>query len=561
MKERYIELMEKALSAYTDEHIQRYFDDVRRDGLTEHGFPRLTADIGILIAHGRRHDLLPRFIEMMDFCCDQIPRVKAANDFSVREIICALWEVEESTAVPKDMKEMTERWRASLASIEPTQCYNEFATSPTDGVRNWALFSAVSEYFRQKAGLCDSSDFIELQLLQQLQWFDEKGMYQDKKADAYHQPIMYDLVPRGLFALLLDQGYRGEQYSVIDEILKKAALLTLDTQSPNGEMAYGGRSNQFVHNEAWMIAVYEYEAKRYAREGNTALAARFKAASVRALAVSEKWLSKDPILHIKNRFPTETKYGCERYAYFDKYMITVVSNLYAAYLICDDSIPFEETEDQEGCVASTSEHFHKLFVKGGGYGLEFDLNADPEYDANGLGRIQRQGAPSAICLACPCPSKPRYTVDIAPVAMSLCSATYEQSEWTFGAQSDTKYELVDSAAKNNSASAELVCRFDNGKSVREGYKVSKKGVSVKLRGKGKLGFALPAFCFDGETSPDIVVKKHSLSISYDGWTCRYTTRGIIIDTQKTAANRNGHYKVFLATGKNALGVKIEITQK
>ena len=90
MKEKYIELMEKALSAYSDEHILRYFNDVKEKGLTEHGFPRLTANIGILIAHGRRRDLLPLFLEMMDFCCEQIPRCKAANDFSVREIVCCI---------------------------------------------------------------------------------------------------------------------------------------------------------------------------------------------------------------------------------------------------------------------------------------------------------------------------------------------------------------------------------------------------------------------------------------------------------------------------------------
>lgn len=39
MKEKYIELMEKALSAYTDEHIQRYFNDVKTNGLTEPRFP------------------------------------------------------------------------------------------------------------------------------------------------------------------------------------------------------------------------------------------------------------------------------------------------------------------------------------------------------------------------------------------------------------------------------------------------------------------------------------------------------------------------------------------
>ena len=72
MKERYIALMEKALSAYTDEHILRYFNDVKTNGLKEHGFPRLTANIGILIAHGKRTYLLPTFIEMMSVCCKML---------------------------------------------------------------------------------------------------------------------------------------------------------------------------------------------------------------------------------------------------------------------------------------------------------------------------------------------------------------------------------------------------------------------------------------------------------------------------------------------------------
>ena len=112
MKEKYIELMEKALSAYSDEHILRYFNDVKEKGLTEHGFPRLTANIGILIAYGRRWDLLPIFLEMMEFCCKTIPHVKAANDFSVREIVCCLLEIEQSRTVSK---EETERWRGYLA--------------------------------------------------------------------------------------------------------------------------------------------------------------------------------------------------------------------------------------------------------------------------------------------------------------------------------------------------------------------------------------------------------------------------------------------------------------
>ena len=227
MKEKYIELMEKALSAYSDEHILRYFNDVKEKGLTEHGFPRLTANIGILIAHGRRRDLLPLFLEMMDFCCEQIPRCKAANDFSVREIVCCIWELE---AVPETVSaERISRWRALLATIEPENCYNSYAQSLNGTTRNWAIFMTVSELFRERAGLRgDATDFIDTHLSHQMMWFDENGMYEDNKyADGCHQPIMYDYVARGLCCLLLHFGYEGKYREEIDGYLKNAALMSL----------------------------------------------------------------------------------------------------------------------------------------------------------------------------------------------------------------------------------------------------------------------------------------------------------------------------------------------
>ena len=70
MRRVYIDLMEKILSAYTDEHISRYFNEVKISGLTEHGFPRLASNLGVLICHGRHKDLLPLFIDLMDLCCE-----------------------------------------------------------------------------------------------------------------------------------------------------------------------------------------------------------------------------------------------------------------------------------------------------------------------------------------------------------------------------------------------------------------------------------------------------------------------------------------------------------
>ena len=559
MKEIYLNLMEKTLSAYSNEHILRYFDEVRKNGLTEHGFPRLTANIGILIAHGRRQDLIPLFVEMMTFCCKTIPRVKAANDFSVREIVSCLVEIEDSGILPKDV---THGWRTCLAAIEPTRCYTVFATSPADKVRNWALFTAVSEYFRMAEGMGGSMDFIELQLEQQLQWLDGNGMYRDHADGERWQPIVYDLVPRGLFSILLSRGYRGKFYQPIDQALKKAGMLTLHMQSPNGEVAYGGRSNQFLHNEPWMIAVFEYEAQRYTREGNGELAARFREAIGRALAVTREWLEREPIRHIKNRFPTETKFGCEKYAYFDKYMITVASNLWVAYLIGDGTTQELESEDTAPCVAETSRHFHKLFAKAGGYGLEFDLYADPHYDASGLGRVHRRGAPSTICLSCPCPSEADYRVDVDTCgALSLCSAVYGEGEWHLGAEQGSVYRVLHSQTTEKEASAELVCRFAEGQETRESYTVGEDGVLVRVVGEGRIGYALPVFDFDGETHSRIQVGEHTVCVVYDGWICRYTTDGRVVDRGALAANRNGHYRVFLATGHRELTVKIEISKE
>ena len=362
MKEKYIELMEKALSAYTDEHIQRYFNDVKTNGLTEHGFPRLTANIGILMAHGRRKDLMPIFMEIMEVCCDMFLRPHTpkgtGNEFSVREIICCMYELEKANA---GEEEHLLRWKQKISRIIPETCYNVIVKSETDRITNWAIFGAVSEYARVHFGLGENFDFIDRQLSCQFQWLDENGMYRDNPKELIHQPIMYDYVSRGLFAMLLHWGYRGKYYESIDDCLKRAGLLTLKMQSPNGEIPFGGRSNQFLHNEAWMMLLFEYEARRYAKEGNMELAIQFKSAIARALDVTEAWLDKNPIRHIKNRFPTKTKYGCENYAYFDKYMITVASNLYGAYLLCDDSIPTVAAPDHETVAFQTSFHFHKLF--------------------------------------------------------------------------------------------------------------------------------------------------------------------------------------------------------
>ena len=550
MKERYVSLIEKVLSAYTHEHIIRYFDQVKRDGLKEHGFPRLAANIGFLISKGRRTDLKDVFIEMMDLCCRSMSRVKAANDFSVRELIACIWEIERSGAIPTHT---VNGWKEQLKLITVENCYDRYAKSTTDTVNNWALFTGVSEFYRQKAGLCHCPDFIDLQLEQQLTFFDELGMYCDAE-EYYHNPLVYDLVPRGLMSLILNEGYRGAHYERIDAILKKAGLLTLKMQSPTGEIGFGGRSNQFLHNEAWLIAIYEFEAKRYAKEGNAALAQTFRSAILRAIKNIESWLDKSPITHIKNRFPTETGFGCEHYAYFDKYMITAASNLYAAYSIADDSIPVIESEDLSTSVFMTTDRFAKLFMKSGGYALEFDL------DANGLGRIHKSGAPATIAMSCPCPAHPFYSIgENAPAPFAAGSAIFENGVPRTVADG-AEYKLVSYDELQDSASATLSADFGSTK-TEERYTLSKDGVKIAVTGNGTVGFALPALHFDGESYSEITLSENVLTVSYGGYVCRYEASGKISADEKLYYNRNGIYKKYVASSPSPLNVRITITKK
>ena len=554
-KSRYIDLMEKVLSAYTTEHIDRYYNDVKTGGLKEHGFPRLTADIGILIAHNRRTDLKERLIRMMDLCCDEIPRHNdCANDFSVKEIIFSLIELERHRTFPR---EQIESWKEKLKKITVENCYNIYAVEEDSKVFNWAAFTMVSEWMRYHTGLApEDSRFIDIQAASQWQWVDGNGMYRDP-----HNPMVYDLVTRGLFSLLLHFGYRGKYYEYWDNALKKAGLLTLKMLSVSGEIPYGGRSNQFIHNEAHAALILEYEAARYARLGDLETTGKFKAAVLRALENINSWLAQDPISHVKNRFPRETRYGCENYAYFDKYMITAASFLYVAYLFCDDSIPAGEFDDQTGDSWLSSDHFHKLFLRAGNYFAEYDYRADVHYDASGLGRLHRKGAPSAVCLSTPGTDTPSYAVNAEnAIPFAIVPEISNGDEWLSGAIPSAVHKVEQHSAQGNCAQAEITCRWPSGGKVVSLYSLTEDGLQITLTGQGGIGLMLPAFQFDGREKSVIENSGRTLAIRYCGWMCRYLLEqgDTIRDTGKTGCNRNGHYKIFRAEGKNDLTVRITI---
>lgn len=545
VKEIYLSLMEKVFDVYSDGEIEDMIARVEAEGITEHGFPRLAANLGILLARGRRRGMEETFLRMMELCALWIPVAKAkngggvGNDFSVKELIFCLLEVERAGLFPK---ETTDGWRKSFASLVPEEAYTVVAPRPPVPVGNWAAFAAASEQLRIFAGLSSRRDFVENQIESQLFSFDENGMYRDP-----HEPMVYDLVTRLQLAAAIWFGYDGEGKARLCELLDRSAPLTLQMQSVSGEIPYGGRSNQFLHNECFYAATCEFYAARY-QKSDPALAARFRRAALSAVEDTERWLSSPRVSHVKNGYPHREGVGCEGYAYFDKYMITAASWLYMALLFCEESVPMG-TEERNG-IWETSAHFHKVFCRYGDWFLEWDTAADPDYDATGLGRIHKRGAPSAILLSHPAARSPHYRLpEENPRAFAIGGGGGE----VFPSAEGVTYRLLSKEVGEDGA--RLVFRTEKeGTFVEEEYRITEDAVTLTVEGEGRVFAEVPQLWFDGARATDVESTAKTAAVGWGGYTARIKTDGEF-SLADAVHNRNGIYRILRAWGEARVTVR------
>lgn len=557
-KAKYLDLIEMAVSAYSQEHMESYLKNVQTNGLAEHGFPRLTANLGVLLATGLRNSPHDKalFRTMMNECCQQIPIAKAkngkqvGNDFSVKEIILCLYEIERAKLFPK---EVTDGWRAELSKIVPKDTYS-CIPAPTDPIsNNWAIFSGASEQLRCHAGLGGIPAFVERQFAGQLRFFDANGMYKDP-----NQPMVYDGVTRLQFMVALRYGYDGPSRAFLEKQLLLSAEPTLLMQSVTGEIPFGGRSNQFLHNETFWCALCEWYAGWFKKRGDLRKAQRFRSAARRAAESLDYWTRSKPLRHVKNRFPRDTRYGCEGYGYFDKYMVTMGSWAFLGYLFADESIPDSDLpEDAAATVFTTTPDFHRAFLKAGDYIAQFDAPADGHYDGSGIGRIQRRGAPPMLALSVPFAKNPDYKLDLKnPSNLAILPGWRRDGDWVYSY--DGKYTNLTTNAADGKAhlSVDVVRRFKP--YLRVACDVSNDDVAITLTGEGELALTVPVFEFDGERKAEINEATFSVSVSLDGWTCRYETNGKVINTQQLYGNRHGHYRRYEVRGTTPLTLNCRI---
>ena len=538
----YLDLMAAAVSSYTDERIERYIAEVERDGVQEHGFPRLAANLGMLVANGRlpeKRDVLRR---MMTISCRDAakgPMKLEGNDFSVKELSLALAALERSGTFGKDV---TDAWRADLKRVEPYRCYRCHPEPGAKRAYNWCVFGCASEQARISIGAGGDAAFVERYVSDQLRWFDANGMYRDP-----HQPAVYDFVTRLQFMAILSFGYDGPSRAKLEEVLDRSAEPTLAMLSAGGEIPYGGRSNQFLHNHTFYSAVCEWYAARFNAKGDPATAARFRLAAKRSVDSLKVWLEARPVRHIKNRYPVvsgirKSGIGCEPYAYFDKYMVTMGSWAMLAYLFADESVPAPGEVGFRTESFATTPEFHLVCLRAGEYSAQFDYSSDTGYDCDGLGRLQRTGAPSSIFMSVPCAAKPKYIIE-TPNDDSLAMVP----------KGDGALVPVGHGHDGGAAWADWTL---GGLSWR--CRLTADGLDSTLSGEGDVAMKLPAFAFDGERETEIRLAGKSLTIRYRGWACVYETDGTIADAGKVCCNRNGRYRMFEAKGAGRLNVKVSI---
>ena len=553
-KSEYLDVMEAAVRAYSDERVISYYEESNRDGVQEHGFPRLTVNLAILVANGRLQDRRELVRKMMDVCCrdaakGKYPPRSGGNEFAVKEIVLAVAELEKRKVFPQDV---IDGWRATLKKVKAEVCYSR-GTQAVDlpKANNWCVFGCASEQARLRYAMGGDPNFIEKYVLDQIRWFDSNGMYRDP-----NQPMVYDYVSRILFAEILANGYEGPSKAELEYHMDRATVPTLKVLSACGEFPYGGRSNQFLHNQTLFAGTCEWYASRSVKRGDMKSAMEFRRLAAEAVVALKRWLAQTPVSHVKNRYPRETgkgvysekaDIGCERYAYFDKYMITMGSWALLGWYFADETIPAAEFSPAKPDVFVTSPTVHLAFMQAGEYSAQFDYWADGHYDCNGLGRFQRRGAPAELCMSSPCAKKPNFRLP-EPNASSLAirPAVAEDVQWKLLLEAKTtKFALT----RWSVGGLEWECRL------------SAEGMEMDLSGEGDVAMELPAFEFDGRENTRIVHDGATLSVSHHGWVCRYRTDGRISATDVAVHNRNGRYRAFRAIGAKKLKVWITIEKE
>ncbi|MCJ8011797.1 hypothetical protein MUG84_08585 [Paenibacillus sp. KQZ6P-2] len=353
----------------------------------------------VLIQAGRCQDLQEIILKAMDwasYCLGEIQVPDDHADFTSHMLVLA-YEQLSSFADPSRV----DRWRSNLQRVEPELTYSQTERNFPDirQIRNWATYAMHGEMMRLRAGLTDSTAFIDKYLPYQLTRFTPEGLYRDPNL-----PAAYDLAARDQLSGILEAGYEGAAAVLLKVLLHRGAKTMLFTQSVTGSSSCGGRSNQLLWNELSFVHICEREAAYCLRYGDLFWAGTFKRAAHLAYQSILRWV-EDPagFRLFKNRFPIAERVGYEFYAYHSTYSLYAAQIAVSCYLDADDSIEETASPADVGGFVLHLPSFHRIYattgLKQGGYHVNIDTAAQMGQDATGFVRLHRAGIPEETALS------------------------------------------------------------------------------------------------------------------------------------------------------------------
>lgn len=558
-REVYLDIIETCVDAYDAGELESKLPKNDSELVEDiHAYSRVTSAIAILIANNRKQDYLPLWIRMMDACCSSAYRMirDSRLDYSVKEIMLAYKAMKGRLP-----EEKTKGWLKLLEKVEPYKNYYYVIRDEESRKRlhNVNIYNMVGEYLRETEGLTDTGRYFDEHWPEQIARFDENGMYKDPSC-----PILYDLTTRCQIQIMLEFGYRGRYYEELDERLKKAGLYTLFMQSAAFELPYGGRSSQYLFNEALIAANCEYEAKRYKELGDLKTAGMFKRCGHLAINAIQRWLKEpESPRHIKNFYPILSKYGTEHYGYYDKYMVTLGCFSYIAFISADDDLDeYPCPAETGGYVFETSPAFHKIFANCGGNSIEIDTAADFQYDSTGLGRFHKAGCPTELALSMPFTATPNYYLPPGLLTrnVSLCPGWECEggriqylAELSEGVEHELK--VIRSDAGKVAFSVVYTGKvFEGCRGIKEIYEVDCEGVSIEAElidpVVKSIYYTVPLFVTNGKDTSDLVKEGKEILVKLGNAAYSISTDGNIRIEAERLGNRNGEYRLAVIRSKS-----------
>ncbi|MCK5803073.1 MAG: hypothetical protein KAI66_09585 [Lentisphaeria bacterium] len=384
---------------------------------------RFICPAAILVHHGGRQDLLDITANLVDAATDRIASLAGCEpgmvyppgvmDLACKELMVGILELQSFVAPDR-----VDRWLEALSKLRPEQAYTG-SGKVRAGARltNYEIYAPVGEWLRALAGATEDVSWMETMLGRSLEHFTANGLYRDPG-----DPSLYDLSVRQNLCELMHYGYDGKFRQTYEELLRRGALSMLMMTSPCGWAPYGGRSNLFLHNECMAAYIAEFEANGYAENGDTNLAMAFREHARRSVDAIAPFIEEcTPPHNLKNLFDPRTKHGRDTgYGEYAVYSLLAASLLARTYLVADDTtLARGEPAAANGALLHLHPAFHRTFATCGDTHVQLDTDAQAGYDATGLGRLHRDGVPTALGCSMPIAAHPRFITAIPDAISNL----------------------------------------------------------------------------------------------------------------------------------------------